>query len=555
MPSSEAPQSDNSSDRIVWLVSYDENDDREMTRPQIAGAIARGEIDAETIVWREGFEQWIAIAEVPSLSPLLPTSGETKDVGEVAPLGFLGTGLALKADTPDRKSVPPPFPRKSEPPKNGQSPTAPAVGARKSVPPPLPKSHAAEAAPDSDEAPMSVDPESLGPDSISEVLMSAQALPGARALSGGTFGVNANANVVAEGSVPVKAAAPAVAPAPLRAPTPAESATPPPDSEPPPSSGTPSLMSLATAPNEETQKVDDEILALGGATAPGLMPPPNIDVSDVERTAQNSLAPPNDALTSEAPPSEKPTQSASAAPARTVPAEAPKARTPILPWAIAVAAVGGAIYFARRPAAPPPDLPQVQQQAPPVAAPPPPPVATTEPTAPSPATVAASAMVAATLPSSAPAAVAKNTAPSASASAKASQPQQPRPQSSATASAGPVAPAASAAASAQPAASAPAASAAAPEAERPPFDKDAATAALQASAAEAAACRKEGDPSGRAVVHVTFTNTGHAIRATVEGPPFAGTATGGCIAQAMRKATVPPFSGDKVTVAKTVNVD
>jgi hypothetical protein len=84
------------------------------------------------------------------------------------------------------------------------------------------------------------------------------------------------------------------------------------------------------------------------------------------------------------------------------------------------------------------------------------------------------------------------------------------------------------------------------------FDRAAAATALGATASSAAGCRKEGDPTGLAVVHVTFANSGKATRATIEGPPFAGTATGGCIAAAFRNAKVPPFGGDKVTVTKRV---
>jgi hypothetical protein len=84
------------------------------------------------------------------------------------------------------------------------------------------------------------------------------------------------------------------------------------------------------------------------------------------------------------------------------------------------------------------------------------------------------------------------------------------------------------------------------------FDRDAAAAALSAAASQASSCRKEGDPSGVAVVRVTFSNAGRATRATLEGPPFAGTATGGCIAAAMRSAQVPPYGGDRVTVSKRV---
>jgi hypothetical protein len=84
------------------------------------------------------------------------------------------------------------------------------------------------------------------------------------------------------------------------------------------------------------------------------------------------------------------------------------------------------------------------------------------------------------------------------------------------------------------------------------FDRAAAAAALGAAASTAAGCRKDGDPTGLAVVKVTFTNSGKATRAVIEGPPFAGTATGGCIAAQMRAAKVPPFGGDRVTVSKRV---
>ena len=84
------------------------------------------------------------------------------------------------------------------------------------------------------------------------------------------------------------------------------------------------------------------------------------------------------------------------------------------------------------------------------------------------------------------------------------------------------------------------------------FDKSAASSALTSAAGVASGCRKPGDPTGVATVHVTFSNSGRATRATVEGPPFAGTATGGCIAEALRQAKVPPYGGDRVTVTKRV---
>jgi hypothetical protein len=87
-----------------------------------------------------------------------------------------------------------------------------------------------------------------------------------------------------------------------------------------------------------------------------------------------------------------------------------------------------------------------------------------------------------------------------------------------------------------------------------PFDAAAARAALDASAAQASSCRKPGDPSGVAVVIITFSPTGRVTTATISGPPFAATPTGGCIASTLRKTRVPAFAGDMVTVRKTVTI-
>jgi predicted Zn finger-like uncharacterized protein len=84
------------------------------------------------------------------------------------------------------------------------------------------------------------------------------------------------------------------------------------------------------------------------------------------------------------------------------------------------------------------------------------------------------------------------------------------------------------------------------------FDPAAAAAALTAGAAQASSCRKEGDPSGVASVVITFAPSGRVTSANISGPPYAGTPTGGCIAAVLRKAHVPPFDGDRVTVSKTI---
>ena len=86
------------------------------------------------------------------------------------------------------------------------------------------------------------------------------------------------------------------------------------------------------------------------------------------------------------------------------------------------------------------------------------------------------------------------------------------------------------------------------------FDRDAARNALAGAAVQASSCRKEGDPTGTANLTITFAPSGRVTSAQVQGPPFSGTATGGCIASTMRRASVPAFSGDFVTVSKTIVV-
>jgi hypothetical protein len=104
-----------------------------------------------------------------------------------------------------------------------------------------------------------------------------------------------------------------------------------------------------------------------------------------------------------------------------------------------------------------------------------------------------------------------------------------------------------------PAAPPPAATAAAPP-EGQPFNVGAASAALGAAAGQAAGCKAPGDPSGTARISVTFAPSGRATSANVNGPPFAGTPTGSCIASAFKRASVPPFSGSPTTVNKSVAI-
>lgn len=84
-----------------------------------------------------------------------------------------------------------------------------------------------------------------------------------------------------------------------------------------------------------------------------------------------------------------------------------------------------------------------------------------------------------------------------------------------------------------------------------PFSKGAAVAALTAAASQSASCKKLGGPTGTGKVTVTFAPSGRVTAANVSGPPFAGTSVGGCVASVFRKAKVPPFTGNALTVSKS----
>lgn len=88
----------------------------------------------------------------------------------------------------------------------------------------------------------------------------------------------------------------------------------------------------------------------------------------------------------------------------------------------------------------------------------------------------------------------------------------------------------------------------------PPLDRMALQTALAAAAAQAGGCRKDPDPPGTAVVTVIIAPSGRVTSASVNGPPYAGTKTGGCVALRMREVRVPAFSGSHETVRKTVVV-
>ncbi len=95
---------------------------------------------------------------------------------------------------------------------------------------------------------------------------------------------------------------------------------------------------------------------------------------------------------------------------------------------------------------------------------------------------------------------------------------------------------------------------AAPAAGTAPFSVSAAQVALTTAASNAAGCKKPDGPTGSGKVKVTFATSGRVTSATVDGPPFAGTPVGGCVAGVFRRAKVPPYAGNPVTVSKSFSI-
>jgi hypothetical protein len=86
------------------------------------------------------------------------------------------------------------------------------------------------------------------------------------------------------------------------------------------------------------------------------------------------------------------------------------------------------------------------------------------------------------------------------------------------------------------------------------INPSAAATALGIAARRADRCLESGDPRTTMAVRVTFAPSGRVTTAVVNGGPFAGTQVGGCIATALRTATVAPFAGEPVTVVRSVAV-
>jgi hypothetical protein len=86
----------------------------------------------------------------------------------------------------------------------------------------------------------------------------------------------------------------------------------------------------------------------------------------------------------------------------------------------------------------------------------------------------------------------------------------------------------------------------------PPFNRKAAASAVSAAAARTSVC-SDGRQRGSARVMITFAPSGRATSTMVAGGELGRSAVGICIADQMQSASVPPFSGQDVTVSKTIH--
>jgi len=588
----------------LWVVSFAEEDDRELTVPQIKKALEKGEISKDTLVWNTSLDEWLTLGEVPELAKL----AGARDPDATG--GFLGTGVRFETREPAKRSssrpppaetdesdllgddevgpfrsvsagtlsasdvlsAPPPRVEEAKPEKTSverakaEGPTAERAKAEAAKVEHAKVEHAKvehakvehakveEGTPTVPLALVSAEPESLPPSAVE--LAESSRPP-----------ISNKAPPKPPRRLPSVAK---VRPAWLSEPPPAEEEEDLSDGdESSPSSGTPDLRSLMKEslvpekPSEadKDEKVSEDIFTLGGGGIAAALP--TIDLTAIEPAPPSSEKKPKKKPSDEAPASDKgkkpgaKTDKRSVAPAeraegRGKEAKAPaqkeeeKSTSPIV-WVVVAAVAAAAVwwFFLRGPE------PEASTRTTPSARPEPvaePTPARTE-TPPAATTVAEPEPTATSAPTTAP-----DAASSDAAAKLAEKGEKPASESGE-----------------KPAGEKPAASAekpAAPPGEKPtkpeasasevsmaaPFDTAAANSALGAAAGAASGCRQEGDPSGTARVIVTFAPSGRVTTANVSGPPFAGTKTGGCIAAAMRRAKVPPFSGEMMTVSKTVTI-
>lgn len=629
-----------------WLVSYADDDDRELSTDAVKAAFRKGEIHTETLIWRDGMDEWLVITEVPVFAELFKPAPATDQTG-----GFLGTGVGLGVgsggptintdnagteedddEAPPISLVPDSLPPESIDP-DSVEPKLVALGAGtmaepKPKGPPPRREHATGTTPRPAgvKLPTPKIAKATAPEEAPRVkrLPKPPAAPMTRTGFIPSQPSNPKPEVAAQGADAKPSATPsAVAekpqgkakprpPANLKRPETVafEAEGAPPDSIPDVAALSRKAGTLATPQKQDS--TPDDLPLTGGVDLGGISLgvtddaplPPTIKVDDLEvdvdvaggaepseaedkpskasaKEADESAGPVSVPVSSKSgkkkkkrstqsgPPSSRkirtethsdapvthskpPTASSKPAVAASEPAseESSGSKAPLY-IGLGLAAAFAVYWFGIRDAAPPeePKPQPVATQTATTASPTPAtatpePEATAEPVAepesekpaePAPeATAANHAEIAKPLGTGAAPEPTTTAKPTATAEAPKPTADKPEPTAKPTAAPPPDEP--------TPVATA-------------PFDVAAARSALASAAGAASACRKPGDPSGIAQVTITFAPSGRATSANIGGPPFAGTATGGCIAGTMRGARVPPFTGSHKTVSKTVVIN
>jgi predicted Zn finger-like uncharacterized protein len=497
-----------------WTVSVNDQE-RQMSQLQIAEEMQRGTVTGDTYVWRDGMSDWLSVAQVPELAALLARAGgghapAPAPVQDEPNMGLAGT--IVMSDAPvisPLAAAPRPAAGMPAPAAATPSPAfaAPAPAARRanrtggSVDIFQANAETREAT----DRPRPPTPAGrLGERNENSVLFSLSAL-------------TATENAAAKGR---------------------------PDD---------AVLDLGIGGRSNGKKsaVDDLMNIGGGAIGgPMLAPPPLLAPVVEPPPAPAPVAVPVAAAMPGTMPSTMP-----GAPAQAqfvIPAPPPKSKAPLIVGGVfGVLLIGGLVAFFAASGPPPPELtPSSTPTAAVTSAPSPSvtaseaPTATEAPSASSGAPAASSAVVASNdskTPSTGSGGgvgtgpkpkESSSPTPSATASAKASAEPAPQPTASATASGGDSGGAGR------------------------DFNKGAATAALAAAAGAAKGCKSQANgTTGSASVRVVFAPSGNVTSATVNGPPFAGTPAGSCIAAAFKGAHVPPFDGSPVAVSKTVNIN
>jgi hypothetical protein len=117
---------------MLWAVSFADDDDRELTLPEILKALRTGQISTETIVWREGMEGWKSISQVAEFAPYV----DSLSLDEPTRLKRPEDVDALKAGLGAAPRLPP-LPAQGGWPPQVPATRAPAVETIESIPPEL----------------------------------------------------------------------------------------------------------------------------------------------------------------------------------------------------------------------------------------------------------------------------------------------------------------------------------------------------------------------------------------------------------------------------------